>query len=66
MTYDEVFRFLSDKNERYTEGCTEIRKRSIRRFSENISLEDGVLFYLQYEDKEKKARTQGYTHDRVH
>ena len=35
-------------------------------FQSDISPEDGVLFYLQYEDKEKKARTQGYTHDTVH
>ena len=27
VTYDQVFRFLNDKNERYAEGCTEIRKR---------------------------------------
>ena len=56
MTYDEAFRFLIDKNERYLEGCTEIRKRSIRRLLENIGLEDGVLFYLQYEDKEKTVK----------
>ena len=34
VIYDEVFRFLSDNNERYVENCTEIRKRLIRRFSE--------------------------------
>ena len=55
VTYDEVFLFLSHKSKRYTEGCTESRKRSIRRFSENIRLEDGVLFYLQHEDKEKQT-----------
>ena len=31
------------------------RDQLARRFSENISLEDGVLFYLHYEDKMKKA-----------
>ena len=34
VTYDEVFRFLRDNNEGYAEGCTDIRKRLIRRFSE--------------------------------
>ena len=51
VTYDEVFRFLSNKNKRYAEGCTDTRKRSIRRFAENVSLQDGVLFYLQHEDR---------------
>ena len=41
-TYDEVFRFLSNKNKRCAEGCTDSRKISIRRFAENISLKDGV------------------------
>ena len=61
VSYDEVFLFLSQKSKRYTDGCTESRKRSIRRFSENIRLEDGVLFYLQHEDKERqivKSRRQ--------
>ena len=49
VTYDEVFRFLSGRNERYAEGCTETRKRS--GFQRTYRrLEDGVLFY--YEDKE--------------
>ena len=55
VTYDEVFRFLNSKNKQYAEGCTETRKRSIQRFAENISLEDGVLFYLQHEDQEKQT-----------
>ena len=55
VTYDEVFRYMSDKTRRYAEECTDSRKRAIRKFSENIRLEDGVLFYLQYEDKEKQT-----------
>ena len=55
VTYDEVFRYLNDTNRRYTEECTDSRMRAIRKCSENIHLEDGVLFYLQYEDKEKQT-----------
>ena len=54
VTYGEVFQFLSKRADKYAEGCSESRKRAIRKFSENILLEDGVLFYLQHEDKEKK------------
>ena len=54
MTYDEVFRFLSDKNRWYAEECTDGRKRVIQKGSENVCLEDGALFYLQYEYKEKQ------------
>ena len=54
VTYGEVFQFLSKRAEKYVEDCSESRKRAIRKFSENILLEDGVLFYLQHEGKEKK------------
>ena len=53
ITYQEVFTFLSHKTDRYDEGCPDSRKRGIRKFSDNVLLEDGVLFYLQYNDKEK-------------
>ena len=55
VTYDEVFKYLSDKKRRYANECTESRKRAIRKFSENIRLEDGVLFYVQYDDEEKQS-----------
>ena len=54
VTYDEVFKYLSDKKRRYANDCTESRKRAICKFSENIRLEDGVLFYVQYDDDEEK------------
>jgi hypothetical protein len=54
VTYDEVFKYLRDKKRRYAEECTDSRKRAIRKFSENMCLQDGVLFYVQYDDKEKK------------
>ena len=41
VTYDEVFKYLSNKKMRYAEECTESRKRAIRKFSENICLEMG-------------------------
>ena len=62
VTYDEVFRFLSDKSKRYEEGCTDSRKRAIQRFSENISLEDGVLFYQLHEKQTVKTKRQ-WIHD---
>ena len=55
VTYQEVFKFFSHKTEKYAEGCSDTRKRAIRKFSENILLEDGVLFYVQYHDKEKSS-----------
>ena len=55
ITYQEAFTFLSHKTERYAEGCPDGRKRAIRKFSDNILLEDGVLFYLQYDVKEKHS-----------
>ena len=55
VTYDEIFKYLSDKKRRYANECTESRKRAIRKFSENIHLEDGVLFYVQYDDEEKQS-----------
>ena len=36
--------------ERYVEGCPDGRKGAIGKFSDNILFEDGVLFYLQYND----------------
>ena len=32
VTYDKVFKFLSNKNKRYAEGCTEIRKDQFKGF----------------------------------
>jgi len=55
VTYSEVFHYLTGG--KYAEGCTNSRKRAIRKFSENISLEDGILYYLQYEGKTKKKVT---------
>ena len=53
VDYSEVFRFLSNKHSKYEEDCPESGKRAIR-FSERIVLEDGLLFYLQFSDKDKK------------
>ena len=55
VIYDEVFKYLSNKKRRYAEECSESRKRAIRKFSDNIQLEDGVLFYVQYDDKDKQS-----------
>lgn len=55
VTYDEVFKYLSNNEEKYAEGCTDNRKRAIRKFSEGVCLESGILHYLQYEDKSKKV-----------
>ena len=54
VTYSEVFKFLSNKSSKYADECSESRKRAIRRFSEKVALEDGLLFYLQFCDKDKK------------
>ena len=43
VTYDEMYKYLSNRKSRYAEECSESRKRAIRKFSENIHLEDGVL-----------------------
>lgn len=45
VSYDEVFKYLSDMENRYYGDCSDTRKRSIRRFSENVLLEDGILYY---------------------
>ena len=50
-----MFKYLSNKKRPYAEECSESRKRTIRKFSENIHLEDGVLFYVQYDYKEKQS-----------
>ena len=55
VNYDEVFRYLSEKNRLYAEECTDSTQTAIGKFSENIRLQDGVLFYLQYERKEKQT-----------
>ena len=55
VTYDEAFKYLSDKKMRYAEECSESRKRAICKFSENICLEDGVLFYMQFDNKDKQT-----------
>ncbi len=44
VSYDEVFLYLS-KTCKYSPGCGESRKRAIRKFSQNITKRDGVLFY---------------------
>ena len=31
------------------------KELAIRKFSENIRLEDGVLFYVQYDDEKKQS-----------
>ena len=54
VTYSEVFKFLSNNSSKYADECSESRKRAIRRFSEKVVLEDGLLFYLQFCDKDKK------------
>ena len=54
VTYSEVFQFLSNKEQKYASGCSSSRKRAIRKFSENVRLEDGVLFYFHDEGKENK------------
>ena len=45
VSHAEVFQYLSKAN-KYAEGCSDARKRSIRRFAGNIALENGTLFYL--------------------
>lgn len=45
VRYGEVFLYL--RGGKYEEGCSDTRKRSIRRFAANVVLEDGVLFYVQ-------------------
>ena len=51
VTYNEVFQFLSEEKGKYVKNCIESRKWAIRKFSENILLESGVLFYIQRDDK---------------
>lgn len=45
-------KYLSCSVAKYAEGCTDSRKRAIR---ERICLENGILHYLQYEDKSEKV-----------
>ena len=54
VTYSEVFKFLSNKSSKYADKCSESRKRAIKRFSEKVVLEDRLLFYVQFCDKDKK------------
>lgn len=55
VTYAEVFRYLSGtSSEKYAEGCSEARKRSIRRFAVNFVLEEGILFYVKRENEKRR------------
>ena len=57
VLYAEVFQYLSKDGRKYAEGCSESRKRAIRKFSEHMLLEDGVLFYMQYgKDRQLKKK----------
>ena len=47
VIYEEVFLYLGSSGRKYADGCSETRKRSIRRFSSNVVLEDMLLFYGQ-------------------
>ena len=58
VTYHEVFKYLSSKTERYSEGCSDARKRAIRKFSDKVLLEDGVLFYVNEEKQNAKGKRQ--------
>ena len=51
--YHEIFKYLSNKTERYAEGCSDARKRAIRKFSDEVLLEDGDLFYVRSDSEEK-------------
>lgn len=53
VTYCEVFKYFSSAS-KYAVDCSDARKRSIRRFADNVVLEDGVLFYIR--DSECKRR----------
>ena len=55
VTYQEVFTFLSNATDRYAQGCPDTRKRAIRKFANKIDIEDGVLFYIHYQDKDKRS-----------
>ena len=65
VTYNEVFQFLSEEKGKYAENCTEGRKRAIRKFSGNVLLENGVLFYIQRDDKyrEEVKRKRQWIYD---
>lgn len=67
VTYSEVFRYLSSK-EKYDEKCAGSKKRAIRKFAECVELQDGVLHYLQYEDRKaaKKERKVKYRRQWIH
>ena len=54
ITNNEVLKLLSNKSSKYSDECSENRKRVIRRFSEKGVLENGLLFFLQFCDKDKK------------
>ena len=55
VTYQEVFTFLSNATDRYAQGCPDTRKRAIRKFANKIDIEDGVLFYIHCQDKDKRS-----------
>ena len=55
VTYHEVFKYLSNKTvTRYPEGCSDARKWAIRKFSDKVLLENGVLFYVRSDSEEKQ------------
>ena len=58
VEYDEVHRYLSRTDSKYADGCSESRKRAIRRFSARVILEDGILYYLQFSEKDKEQVTK--------
>lgn len=47
VTYDEVFLRLSESKCKYSTNCSDSRKRAIRKFSKNVALVDGILYYNQ-------------------
>ena len=58
VEYGEVHRYLSRTDSKYADGCSESRKRAIRRFSARVILEDGILYYLQFSEKDEEQVTK--------
>ena len=56
LEYAEVYRYLSRPDSRYDPECSENRKRVIRRFSVDIVLEDGHLFYTKVKSNQEKKK----------
>ena len=64
VTYTEVFHYLSSTTRgKYAEECSDSRKRSIRRFAENIALKEGVLFYVDHGTGQER-RERRWIHDK--